>query len=116
MKMNNQADFETENGVLIKYHGKDTDIRIPEGITAIGAWAFAHAEHLIHVQIPEGVTEIRNGAFWGCTALREIAPPSTLKTIGKAAFGNVEGLRDENGFIIFGGVYMVTKSRPKAEA
>ena len=33
--MSNANDFVIENGVLIKYTGKDTVVEIPEGITAI---------------------------------------------------------------------------------
>lgn len=94
-----------------------TDIVIPEGITSIGAWAFAGVKNLISVVIPEGVTSIgdyafsgcsgltsvtipesvtsiRNGTFYGCSGLTSVVIPDSVTSIGNGAFADCSGLMD----------------------
>ena len=33
--------FEIKDGILTKYHGRQNNIVIPEGVTEIGRWAFS---------------------------------------------------------------------------
>ena len=40
------SDFEIKDNVLIKYHGKEPYLMIPDGITRIGEYAFCDREHL----------------------------------------------------------------------
>ena len=90
---------------------------IPDGVTEIGAMAFAQCESLEHVTIPksvkrigmeafygcyslaelaipESVTEIGDGAFYGCDTLVDVTIPATVKKIGGKAFGNCVSLRN----------------------
>lgn len=65
-----------------------TEIIIPEGITKIGANAFA-GNHFSRVEIPEGVTVIDSSAFaqtQDVRALTEIILPEGLEEIGRWAF------------------------------
>ena len=86
-------DFEIENGVLVAYHGTDSEVVIPEGVTEIGEAAFASGEEgeggvdLKKVTIPASVTKIGTSAFEGC-ALTEVifAEGSQLQQIGSSAF------------------------------
>ena len=39
-------DFVIENGVLVKYNGKDANVTIPEGVTSIGKEAFKDCKKL----------------------------------------------------------------------
>lgn len=52
VSVDEDEDFEIEEGKLIRYHGKD------EEVTVIGIRAFAQNKYLRRVIIPEGVTEI----------------------------------------------------------
>ena len=45
---------------------------IPQGVTEIGAYAFAYCTSLKKIVIPESVTHIRAGAFAYCTSLQHI--------------------------------------------
>ena len=65
---------------------------IPEGVTEIGAYAFAGRSAVTNVTLPEGITDIGNHAFNGCTSLVIDALPSTLVSIGNYAFKNCESL------------------------
>lgn len=95
---------------------------IPDGVTEIGAMAFAQCESLEHVTIPksvkrigmeafygcyslaelaipESVTEIGDGAFYGCDTLVDVTIPATVKKIGRNAFNRCDSLKD----VHFGG-------------
>ena len=77
--MSNASDFIIENGVLIKYNGKDSVVTIPAGVTEIGAEAFAGKKKITEITVPGAVTKIGNNAFKGCSTLVkvEIQNPET---------------------------------------
>lgn len=62
-----------------------TEAVIPDGVTEIGAWAFARCTELKSVVVPESVRSIPQGAFLGCTSLVSITLPSSLISIGDYA-------------------------------
>ena len=62
-----------------------TSIEIGEGITAIGAWAFANSSNAASVVIPSSVTTIGEGAF-ASSSLTSIDIPESVTSIGKDAF------------------------------
>lgn len=66
--------------------------KIPEGITAIGNYAFSACEKITEVQCPQSLTKIGGGAFVNCSNMLKIDLPATLQTIGKSAFQET-GLR-----------------------
>ena len=70
--MSNAGDFIIENGVLIKYNGKDSVITVPAGVTEIGAEAFAGKKKITEIDIPSVVAKIGNNAFKGCTTLVKV--------------------------------------------
>jgi len=78
-------DFEIKDGVFIKYHGIETDIIIPEGVTEIRREAFYESE-IKRVVIPDSVTRIGDQAFFCCEQLETIIIPESVKYIGCAAF------------------------------
>ena len=84
--MSSPNDFDVENGVLIKYRGRDRDVVIPAGITSIAEEAFQYSHNLVSLTITEGVTEIGNEAFYSCEDLVSITIPSSVKNIGSSAF------------------------------
>ena len=75
------------NGRLIDFADAcgDTSYTIPEGVTAIGAYAFRSSK-LVNVVIPEGVTEIGSWAFGYNESMESITIPTTLKRVGDTAF------------------------------
>ena len=79
-------DFVIKNGVLKKYRGKDTDVVIPAGVTAIGDKAFSERSRIKRITVPEGVTKIGKYAFSECTSLTDIRLPDSLRIIGTLAF------------------------------
>ncbi len=96
--MSNASDFIIENGILKKYVGLGGDVIIPDGVTEIGAEAFAKIEQfdefsfytanqdLKSVSLPEGLLKIGNNAFQDCLYLKQIAFPNTVKEISESAF------------------------------
>ncbi len=55
--------FLIRDGILEKYLGTDTEIEIPNRVTAIGAHAFDECQSRIIVRIPASVTDIDENAF-----------------------------------------------------
>ena len=80
-------DFEIDdNGILVNYRGNATDVTLPDGINAIGEYAFFENETITSVVIPEGVKIIKRSAFEGCTNIESATLPSSIQEIEKEAF------------------------------
>ena len=79
------------NGVLIKYLGKETSIKIPNSVISIGNSAFYGCSGLTSIEIPSSVTSIGNYAFSGCSGLTSIEIPSSVTSIGNYAFSGCTG-------------------------
>lgn len=102
--MSNANDFVIENGVLIKYTGKDTVVEIPEGITAIGDKVFyfgsekygwnPNSDKIEKIIIPQGVLSIGERAFAFCNNLKEINIPDSVVSIGEGALSHCESLKE----------------------
>ena len=67
--MNNMKDFEIEDGILIKYVGKDTTVVVSEGVLSVSKFAFED------------------------TKVAEIILPSTVETISDVAFHETPDLQ-----------------------
>ena len=87
--------FEIKDNVLVKYHGKEDYIMIPDGITRIGEYAFCDRKNLCTgimqikgVYIPEGVVSIGYSAFRNCYNLERVSLPESLVRIESFAFRN----------------------------
>ncbi len=85
--------FEIKDGVLTRYLGTESDVVIPDGITAIGKSAFAENLSLLSVVIPDGVTVIGNCAFNKCKNLTSVSIPDSVKKIGREAFYKCKSLQ-----------------------
>lgn len=111
----NYLDFVIEDGVLTKYKGNSSVVRIPkgvkeignevfygdntikeviipEGVKIIGYHAFESCASLKKVSLPQSLTEIEDYAFWNCVSLTAVKIPGKTKTIGKEAFYECESL------------------------
>ena len=67
------------NGELV------TDLVIPDGVTAIGDYAFYRCSNLTSVTIPNSVTSIGDYAFFDCDSMINITIPDSVTTIGSDA-------------------------------
>ena len=68
------------------------DLVIPEGIEAIGDYAFSGCTGLTSITIPNSVTTIGSHAFNGCSSLTSVTIPNSVTTIGDCAFQYCSGL------------------------
>ena len=69
--------------------GDIVNLKIPEGVTTIGSYAFSSCTNLASVTIPDGVTTIGGNAFSNCTNLASVTIPDGVTTIGSYAFSNM---------------------------
>ena len=60
---------------------------IPEGVTAIGEYAFAYNYLLASIEIPEGVKSIGQYAFYSSENLYQVLTASTISSVAANAFG-----------------------------
>lgn len=86
--------FAIQNNTLVKYKSDQTHVTLPDGITAIGPYAFSWNMTLQSITIPDGVTRIEERAFQQCLNLTEIQIPDTVTFIGEHAFGDCENLTE----------------------
>lgn len=90
---------EKEDGTVAVtgYSGSDSNLTIPASIdgkkvSEIGDSAFAGLLCLKTVRVPEGVTHIGNYAFECCSLLKKIYFPASLHSIGDGAFSGCGSL------------------------
>lgn len=120
-----ESEFVIEDGVLTNYHGPGGDVVIPEGVTAIGEYAFGfitntydrsavtsvtipasvttidkrafqYCDGLRQVNFSEGLTYIAEYAFEGCSALQQVNLPDGLTYIAEFTFSNCKSLTSVN--------------------
>ena len=98
------SEFEIKDHVLVKYHGMGSSlfstqlihVKIPEGLTEIGARAFGGCNGIESVEIPEGVKIIGKQACSTCHSLRTVRLPASLEEIRAYAFEACQNLEDIN--------------------
>jgi len=71
---------------------KITSVTIPNSVTSIGDYAFAHCIGLASITIPDSVTSIGKNGFSDCTGLSSITIPGSVTSIGEWAFAGCTGL------------------------
>ena len=78
----------SEKGVLVKYHGSEKKVTIPDGVRIIGKQAFKDHATLEKVTLPGSVVEIRESAFANCVKLKKVrfASENHLEKIESKAF------------------------------
>ena len=69
------ADFDIQDGVLVKYKGSESNVVIPNSVTSIND-AFYDCESLTSITIPNSVTRIGRDAFSGWGSDQTIYIPS----------------------------------------
>ena len=86
--------FEIKDGILTKYHGRQNNIVIREGVTEIGSAVFADWSRLLGVSIPSGVKKIGYAAFANCRNLTDVSIPETVEIIERKAFSGCDSLTE----------------------
>ena len=69
-------------------------IRIEEGVTGIGSWAFEDCRMLTEVSFPESLKKIGASAFDGCAALQSVYIPASTTRVVERAFAGCSGLQE----------------------
>lgn len=88
-----QCSYANGKITIVQFKNREaTAVEIPEGVTAIGDWAFFGCEALESVTMPESLTELGFAAFSGCTALTNLSLPENLISIGDRAFSECRSL------------------------
>ena len=77
----------------IKQQDQIREVRVEEGVTYIGDYAFANCRYLERVTLADSVTVIGQRSFKSCEALREISFGSGLRSIGDFAFTHCNSLK-----------------------
>ena len=77
-----------DNKIITEYR----NIRIPDGITRIGKYAFQDWKWLTSITIPDSVTNIGGMAFEGCTGLTSVTLGTGVTSIENSAFSDCIGL------------------------
>ena len=88
-----KKDFEIEDGVLIEYNGESTKVVIPNGVVAIGDFAFTLCSEITEITIPKTVKSIGHNAFWHCANLNSIKIPYSVIKIDDNAFEDCPKLK-----------------------
>ena len=87
-------EFEIVDGVLKKYNGKNTVIRVPSTVRKIGGYCFPPSDYarsgfissIEKIYLPNSVKELDSGAFACLTSLNYVEMPSSIEVIGSSAF------------------------------
>ena len=90
---NNGVVYSKDGTILIACPGGKTGaLAIPDGVTSIGAEAFAGCAGLTSVTIPGSVTSIGYAAFLFCFSLTSVTIPGSVTSIDSRAFIYCTGL------------------------
>lgn len=112
------GDFEYNNfGTLIKYHGHDEYVVIPDRFTSVGHDAFEGNEDLTHIVIPKSVKTIEQFAFANCTNLLRIDISDNIIDIAGHAFSNTAWFNAQpDGLIYIGKILYENKGNTLTSA
>lgn len=95
--------FVISDGVLESYVGEGgresggeraAAVRVPDGVTEVGGFAFARCAGVAEIFLPDSVKIIGEDAFMGCSGLVKIRLPSGLERMGRAAFRECDSLEE----------------------
>ena len=69
---------------------------VPEGVTALGDYAFSNAYGLKDITLPSTLLSAGVSCFTDCQALNSISIPDTFTTLGESMFNNCTALQQVN--------------------
>lgn len=70
------------------------NLKIPDGMTSIGDWAFFDCKDLNSITIPDSMINVGTGAFSGCSGLTDVVLPDSITTISDEMFSRCSGLKN----------------------
>lgn len=79
-------DYPSFDSVWFHYRYEIQSVKIAEGITSIGDFAFAACDVLEKIDIPDSVTRVGQSAFNNCRNLEELVLSDNVTDIGEYAF------------------------------
>jgi len=86
VKTEDYGDFEIFDDELIAYNGKAKVVRVPDGITTIGASVFWNNTTAEEIILPASLKRIGGDAFYYCTSLRTLNIPEGVWIMGNNPF------------------------------
>lgn len=90
-------DYSSSNQPWYSYKSQISSIKIDEGVTTIGKYAFyntgSYSKGLLSVSIASSVTEIKDYAFEQCQFMQSISIPGSVVSIGEEAFDQCRNLK-----------------------
>lgn len=86
LSMTPYSSFEITGNILKKFIGKESFVRIPDGISIIGEHAFSNCSSLQEIIFPDSVTYIEQFAFSKCYQLKVVNMSNHVIGIGNCAF------------------------------
>ena len=90
--MTDPKNYIIKDGVLRRYHGSQTTLIIPAGITGIGRRAFDHS-NVQELILSDEVTDIEEEAFRYCYALETVFISKSVTRFGALAFADCYRLK-----------------------
>ena len=89
-------DFEIVGDELITYKGKSKVVKVPEGITTIGASAFWNNTFIEEIILPKSLKRLGGDCFYYCTNLKKVNIPSEVWIMGNNPFAGCPSLEITN--------------------
>lgn len=88
--------FDQNKTTLLCYpaNRENSVYHIPDGVTAIGDFAFYECKKLINITMPESLVSIGDHSFFWCTNLNEILIPEGVESVDTCAFVGCDSLTD----------------------
>lgn len=68
-------------------------VKLPEGLTSVGEYAFSFCNYLTEAVLPAALTTVPKGLFYNDTALVSLTWPNQLQSIGVQPFYDCQGLK-----------------------
>lgn len=90
------ADYEIFEDELITYKGKSKVVKVPEGITTIGASAFWNNTFVEEIVLPKSLKRLGGDCFYYCTNLKKVNIPSKVWIMGNNPFAGCPELEIAN--------------------
>ena len=100
-------DYEIFEDELVAYKGKSKVVKVPEGITTIGASAFWNNTFVEEIILPKSLKRLGGDCFYYCTNLKKVNIPSDVWIMGNNPFAgcpNLEIINESPYFVIENGV------------
>ena len=84
----------TAIGTFAFFYCKElTEINFPDSLSEIGFDAFSYCQALKHISLPDSVTQISDYAFDECTSLESAVLPDGLQSLGYSVFSECSSLK-----------------------